>query len=203
MTIPVVTSADDEQAGLETVAMSAICAQTCAESLPTDHDRADGDLRFDYAQTRCETRRQRKEPMLTRRDVALVSVVAVVLVSLAACGSDTKPATDGEGPDAGGGSGCITFAGANENVFNWKDVPQGVYVGDSPMGDHAKMYAIRIGDAVWLTAVPPDGSDGGVTLPVNDAAKSYDQKLGADVDVASSIWADLAESAEGASATCA
>lgn len=58
--------------------------------------------------------------------------------------------------------------------------------------DHSKMYAIRIGDAVWLTSVPPDGSDGGLVLPVNDAARTYDPNMGADTDVTSSVWADLA-----------
>jgi hypothetical protein len=65
------------------------------------------------------------------------------------------------------------------------------------------MYAIRIGDAVWLTSVPPDGSEGGLTLPVNDAARSYDPKVGADVAVESSAWSDLAALAEDASAACA
>jgi hypothetical protein len=144
----------------------------------------------------------------TRREVAFVSGLLVFTLVVAACSSSDN--TGGDSTDAAGGtgvfgsgSGCVSFAGANENVFNWKDVPRGVYVGDSPIGDQSKMYAIRIGDAVWLTSVPPDGSDGGLTLPVNDAARSYDPKLGADVAVESSAWVDLAALAEDASAACA
>lgn len=123
---------------------------------------------------------------------------------MAACSpasSNSVAPSDGNSPPAPR-SECISFKGANEQVFGWKDVPHGVYVGDNPVGDHSKMYAIRIGDAVWLTSAPPDGSDGGLTFPVNDPARAYDSVLGADVDVEGSVWADLASMAEGASASC-
>lgn len=132
------------------------------------------------------------------RTKGLTLVIGCILATLSACSADTGNASDsGTTP-----IDCISFAAANDQVFNFPDDPSGVRIGNSPVGDKAAMYAIRIGDAVWITDAPPDGSDGGLTLPVNRAARKYDPILGADIDVENSAFADLASEAEDASAPC-
>lgn len=125
--------------------------------------------------------------------IVIVAVIAAISIS-GVLGSANKPA---DKP-----ADCISFASANDQVFNFADDPSGVEIGKSPVGDNATIYAIRVDDAVWITTVPPDGSEGGLTLAVNDAAETYDRNLGADVNVENSSFADLASGAEDASAPC-
>lgn len=134
----------------------------------------------------------------------LILAIGCLLATLSACSADTGgTANTGSASDSvAGPADCISFAPANDEVFNFPDDPIGIKIGNSPVGDKSDVYAIRIGDAVWITDAPPDGSDGGLTLPVNRAARKYDPILGADIDVENSVFAELASEAEDASAAC-
>lgn len=144
---------------------------------------------------------QASEPVVVVKDgwtsnktvIVIVAVIAVISIS-GVLGGANKPA---DKP-----AHCISFASANDQVFNFAGDPSGVEIAESPVGDHATIYAIRVDGAVWITTVPPDGSDGGLTLAVNDAAETYDRNLGAGVNVEDSLFADLAAGAEAASAPC-
>jgi hypothetical protein len=63
------------------------------------------------------------------------------------------------------------------------------------------LYALGIGDAVWV-ADTDSPNDNGIILPVNDAARTYDPVTGVDVDVFQSAYADAASEAGGALAGC-
>jgi hypothetical protein len=127
------------------------------------------------------------------------AVIIVALVVLAGCNSKTpEPLTD----SPTGLANCVDASGLSDQS-GWKDPASAVKIGQNPVGDHGDVFAVRIGDAVWINIGPVDGSDTTLTLPVNDAARSYDPVLGSDVDVTKSVWADLAAGADAASAGCA
>ena len=81
-------------------------------------------------------------------------------------------------------------------LTGWRD-PVTVVTLDATMRQGQVLYALGIGDAVWVASTDSP-NDSGVILPVNEAARTYDPVTGVDVDVFQSAYADAASEAEGA-----
>jgi hypothetical protein len=122
--------------------------------------------------------------MLTRRVV--VSIAILPLAFFAACSSDSS--------DGAGGGECVNVTQVGDLQMPLATVSSG----DTLMNGNSVYYLASKSGALWATSIDPSGGDAsGLTLPLNDAARSASD-IGVDVPVDAPLYGDASAGSDSA-----
>jgi hypothetical protein len=125
----------------------------------------------------------------------------LIVFALVACGEARSPVGTGSTTAHVTASVCRDADGWARR-HGWSDSAIAVRVGISPTRDHLPVFAVRVGDALWLTDVSPIGEGGTLTTPVNHTARILASEMGISRGAGDSPWAAMVPEARTAIEAC-